>query len=101
MNRSPCNAERLGIYSKLFTRLIRGWGDDAETESVMVNLLVNTRWPEVSRAFVDCLGREGAAGAIRPLAQPTARRRPSGDHASEATASPMPTSQSSLSVDAR
>jgi len=73
MNRSPCNAERLGIYSELFTRLIRGWGDDAETESVMVNLLVNTRWPEVSHAFVQCLFQEAQAGAIRPLARDVER----------------------------
>ena len=73
MNRSPCNAERFRIYSELFTRLVRGWGDDAETESVMVNLLVNTRWPEVSKAFVDCLGRAGAAGEIRPLARDVER----------------------------
>lgn len=73
MNRSPCNAERLGIYTDLFTRLVRGWGDDADAESVMVNLLINTRWPEVSRAFVDCLGREGAIGEIRPLARDVER----------------------------
>lgn len=74
MNRPPCNAERLGIYADVFTRLIRGWDDnDAETESVMVNMLVDTRWPEVSKAFVDCLGREGVAGEIRPLVRDVER----------------------------
>jgi|SaaInlV_125m_DNA_1040241.scaffolds.fasta_scaffold21888_2 hypothetical protein len=73
MNPEACNAERLGIYTDVFTWLIRGWGDDAESESVMVNLLVNTQWPEVARAFVDCVGREGAAGEIRPLARDVER----------------------------
>lgn len=74
MNRPPCNDERLGIYRGVFTRLIRGWdADDAETESVMVNMLVDTRWPEVSKAFVDCLGRESRVGAIRPLARDVER----------------------------
>lgn len=74
MNRPPCNAERLGIYTDVFTRLLRGWdADDAETEGVMVNMLVDTRWPEVSKAFVDCLLREGQAGAIRPLARDVER----------------------------
>lgn len=69
MNRPPCNAERLSIYRDVFTRLIRGWGDDVEVENVMVNMLVDTRWPEVSKAFVDCLCRESQLGAIRPLAR--------------------------------
>ena len=74
MNRPPCNAERLGIYADVFARLIRGWdADDAEAESVMVNMLVDTRWPEVSKAFVDRLGRAGAAGEIRPLARDVER----------------------------
>jgi hypothetical protein len=74
MNRPPCNVERLGIYADVFARLIRGWdADDAETEGVMGNMLVDTRWPEVSRAFVDRLGRAGAAGEIRPLARDVER----------------------------
>ena len=74
MNRPPCNVERLGIYADVFARLIRGWdADDPETESVMVNMLVDTRWPEVSKAFVDCLFREGQVGAIRPLARDVER----------------------------
>jgi len=74
MNRPPCNVERLGIYADVFTRLIRGWdADDAETEGIMVNMLVDTRWPEVSKAFVDCLFQEAQDGAIRPLARDVER----------------------------
>lgn len=74
MNRPPCNYERLGIYRGVFTRLIRGWDDgDAETESAVVNMLVDIRWPEVSKAFVDCLSRESRIGEIRPLARDVER----------------------------
>lgn len=73
MHRPPLNVERLEIYRDLFARFIRGWGDDVEAESLMVNLLVDTRWPEVSKAFVDCLRDASKLGKLRPLAHDVER----------------------------
>lgn len=64
MQRAKYNVERLRLYEQLFDNVIVG----DHCEIVGANLLVDIRWAEVSRAFVNCLCRQSAAGAIRPLA---------------------------------
>ena len=66
MSRVPFNSERLDIYTEIFGRLMRG-GMDAEAENVTINMLIDIRWPEVSRAFVNCLVHESKSGRVRPL----------------------------------
>tara|TARA_Y100000389_G_scaffold40361_2_gene34941 strand:- start:3913 stop:4803 length:891 start_codon:yes stop_codon:yes gene_type:complete len=58
------NGARLKLYEELFDQLLA----NEHSEAVAANLLVDTRWAEVSRAFVNCLCRQGATGPIRPLA---------------------------------
>ncbi len=69
MQRARYNRARLNLYEELFDRLI----ENEYSEAVAANLLVDTRWAEVSRAFVNCLCRRSAAGPIRPLAEDYAR----------------------------
>jgi len=64
MQRAKYNVERLRLYEQLFEKVLAG----DHCEIVGANLLVDIRWAEVSRAFVNCLCRQSAAGSIRPLA---------------------------------
>lgn len=64
MQRAKYNVERLRLYEQLFEKVIAG----DHCENVAANLFVDIRWAEVPRAFVNCLCRQSAAGAIRPLA---------------------------------
>ena len=64
MQRAKYNVERLRLYEQLFEKVLAG----DQCEIVAANLLVDIRWAEVSRAFVNCLCRKIATGAIRPLA---------------------------------
>jgi hypothetical protein len=63
------NHERLKIYTCMFRQLINGDGvGDTEGENYIINLLIDIRWSEVSRAFVDCLCEEGLQENTRVLA---------------------------------
>jgi hypothetical protein len=64
MFRYQYNQARLKLYEELFDQVLA----NEHSEAVAANLLVDTRWAEVSRAFVNCLCRRGATGPIRPLA---------------------------------
>ena len=64
MQRAKYNVERLRLYEQLFEKVLAG----DHCEIVAANLLVDIRWAEVSRAFVNCLCRQSAASSIRPLA---------------------------------
>ena len=64
MLRVRYNVERLTLYEQLFDRIIAG----EHAEDVAANLLVDIRWSEVTRAFVNCLCRWSGTGPIRPLA---------------------------------
>ena len=57
------NVERLVLYEDQFDRIIA----NEHCEDVATNLLIDIRWAEVSRAFVNCLCRRSAVGPIRPL----------------------------------
>ena len=48
------NEERYDLYSDMFTDLLRGHHDgDARIETIRANLMIDIRWPEVSRALAD------------------------------------------------
>ena len=64
MQRARYNRARLNLYEELFDRLI----ENEYSEAVAANLLVDTRWAEVSRAFVNCLCRRSCTGVLRSLA---------------------------------
>lgn len=62
------NVERLNIYRAMFTDVLcGGCGHDTEAANVATNLLFDIRWPEVSRAFVDCLVAKSVKNGTRPL----------------------------------
>lgn len=51
---STCNEERYDLYYDMFTDLLRGHHDgDARIETIRANLMIDIRWPEVSRALSD------------------------------------------------
>lgn len=51
---SACNEERYELYYGMFTDLLRGHHDgDARVETRRANLMIDIRWPEVSRALSD------------------------------------------------
>lgn len=66
---ADCNNERLKVYSDMFRQLIYGGGvGDTEGENRIINLLIDIRWSEVSKAFVDCLCEVGVDKHTRVLA---------------------------------
>ena len=64
MLRNEYNQARLKLYEQLFDQLLVG----EHSEAVAANLLVDTRWAEVSRAFVNRLCHQTTKASIRPLA---------------------------------
>ena len=58
------NQVRLRVYEQLFEGMIRG----EHCEMVAANLLVDTRWAEVSRGFVNCVTSNSCTNTLRPLA---------------------------------
>lgn len=66
MERVRCkfNLVRLEVYEHLFEALIKGEHD----ETAAANLLIDIRWPEVARAFVNCVTSNSCTGTLRPLA---------------------------------
>jgi hypothetical protein len=64
MHRSQYNVERLRLYEYTFDRIIT----NDHSVDIAANLLVDIRWAEVSRAFVNSLCSRSAKGNIRPLA---------------------------------
>ena len=51
---STCNEERYDLYYEMFTDLMRGYNEcDANAELTRANLMIDIRWPEVSRALAD------------------------------------------------
>ena len=67
--RAVYNWERLQIYGEMFTSLVRGRHvGDVDVQDAYANLLIDIRWPDVSKAFAHVLHREACLGEIRPLA---------------------------------
>ena len=58
------NFTRLNVYEQLFEAVIKGEQD----ECVAANLLIDIRWLEVSRAFVNCVASNSCTNTLRPLA---------------------------------
>jgi len=55
-NDSAYNGERYDLYADMFTDLIRGHNNwDPSIETVRANLMIDIRWPEVSRALADAV----------------------------------------------
>ena len=70
------NEERYDLYSDMFTDLLRGHHDgDARVETVRANLMIDIRWPEVSRALADVVCRLCGyhCYTMRPLAHDVGR----------------------------
>tara|TARA_B100000795_G_scaffold12061_2_gene8297 strand:- start:804 stop:1682 length:879 start_codon:yes stop_codon:yes gene_type:complete len=57
------NKTRLQVYETLFNDLFNG----KVCPNVAVNLLIDVRWGEVSKALVTCLRSHSSRGEIRPL----------------------------------
>ena len=73
---SPCNEERYDLYYDMFTDLLRGHHDgDARVETIRANLMIDIRWPEVSRALSDVVCRLCGyhCYTVRPLAHDVGR----------------------------
>lgn len=73
---STCNEERYDLYSDMFTDLLRGHHDgDARVETIRANLMIDIRWPEVSRALADVVCRLCGyhCHTMRPLAHDVGR----------------------------
>lgn len=64
------NCDRQIIYDDMFRSLVGGdCVADEATENMRANLLVDVRWPEVAKAFADCLLFQATGDEpIRPLA---------------------------------
>lgn len=75
------NEERYELYYQMFSSLVHGCDNDdggAEVELMHANLLIDIRWPEVSRALADsvCALNEFSTRpcySVRPLASDVAR----------------------------
>jgi hypothetical protein len=64
-----CNPERLQLYYDTFRDIVQGHNDEnVDVENTRANLLIDTRWPEVSRALACNLIELGSQSDIRPLA---------------------------------
>ena len=64
MLRVKYNLVRLNVYEQLFESVIKG----DHCEMVAANLLIDIRWPEVPRAFVNCITSNSCTNTLRPLA---------------------------------
>jgi len=64
MLRVRYNLVRLNVYEQLFESMIKG----EHCEMVAASLLTDTRWAEVSRAFVNCVTSNSCTNTLRPLA---------------------------------
>ena len=64
MLRVRYNLVRLNVYEQLFESVIKG----EHCEVVAANLLIDIRWAEVSRAFVNCVTSNSCTHTLRPLA---------------------------------
>ena len=62
--RNQYNLVRLNVYEHLFEAVIKGEHDEAAA----ANLLIDIRWPEVARAFVNCVASNSCTNTLRPLA---------------------------------
>lgn len=58
------NLTRLNLYEQLFEAVIKG----EHQEAGAANLLIDIRWPEVPRAFVNCVTSNSCTNTLRPLA---------------------------------
>lgn len=56
---SACNEERYDLYHDMFTGILRGHSNgDASIATARSNLMIDIRWPEVSRALADVVCRQ-------------------------------------------